>query len=41
MTDNKLIREQIDYYHRRAAEYDVTSTPAGDALERQVFTSNR
>jgi hypothetical protein len=24
-----LVREQIDYYNRRATEYDATSTPEG------------
>jgi SAM-dependent methyltransferase len=33
--EDGLVREQIDYYHRRANEYDATSTSEGDALERQ------
>jgi SAM-dependent methyltransferase len=31
-TDDTFINEQIDYYHRRAAEYDETSTLEGDPL---------
>lgn len=32
MSDDALIREQIEYYRQRAPEYDETSTPVGDAL---------
>ena len=35
LPDDGLVREQIDYYKRRATEYDATSTPVGDALEWQ------
>ena len=28
-----LMQEQIEYYRRRAPEYDATSSPAGDPLE--------
>jgi SAM-dependent methyltransferase len=31
--DRELIDEQIAYYRARAAEYDATSTPEGDAFE--------
>ncbi len=30
MDDRDLLDEQIDYYRRRAAEYDLTSSPPGD-----------
>jgi demethylmenaquinone methyltransferase/2-methoxy-6-polyprenyl-1,4-benzoquinol methylase len=33
--EDGLVREQIDYYDRRATEYDATSNPEGDALESQ------
>ena len=33
--EDGLVREQIDYYNRRATKYDATSTPEGDALESQ------
>lgn len=32
MSDDALIREQIEYYRLRAPEYDETSTPTGDPL---------
>lgn len=32
MSDDALIREQIEYYRQRAAEYDETSTPVHDHL---------
>jgi demethylmenaquinone methyltransferase/2-methoxy-6-polyprenyl-1,4-benzoquinol methylase len=32
MDDESLIQEQIEYYRRRAPEYDVTSSPPGDPL---------
>ena len=32
MTD-RLIQDQIEYYHRRANEYDRTSTPVGDPFD--------
>jgi SAM-dependent methyltransferase len=32
--DRQWIDQQIEYYRRRAAEYDVTSTPEGDPLAR-------
>lgn len=32
MDPESLIQEQIEYYRRRAAEYDETSTPTGDPL---------
>jgi SAM-dependent methyltransferase len=32
MNDEALIREQIEYYRQRAAEYDETSAPPGDPL---------
>lgn len=32
MDPESLIQEQIEYYRRRAAEYDETSSPAGDPL---------
>jgi ubiquinone/menaquinone biosynthesis C-methylase UbiE len=35
LPDDRLVREQIDYYHRRATEYDATSTPEGGALKEQ------
>ena len=35
LPDDGLVREQIDYYQRRATEYDATSTPQGDELEWQ------
>lgn len=31
--ERELIEEQIAYYRARAAEYDATSTPEGDAFE--------
>lgn len=34
MEPESLIREQIDYYRRRASEYDQTSTPTDDPLTR-------
>ena len=34
-SEDGLVREQIDFYNRRATEYDSTSTPEGDALESQ------
>jgi SAM-dependent methyltransferase len=33
--DDGVVREQIDYYRRRANEYDATSAPEGDTLARQ------
>ena len=36
MTDRRLIDEQIAYYRARAAEYDVTSQPAGDPFAEHV-----
>ncbi len=30
--DDRIIQEQIEYYRRRASEYDVTSSPPGDPL---------
>jgi hypothetical protein len=30
MDDRDLLDEQIEYYRRRAAEYDLTSSPPGD-----------
>ena len=35
--DRKLIDEQIDYYRKRAPEYDATSTPEGDPLASQAL----
>ena len=35
LPEDGLVREQIDYYNRRATEYDATSTPEDDAVERQ------
>jgi SAM-dependent methyltransferase len=35
LPDDGVVREQIDYYRRRASEYDATSTPEGDTLARQ------
>jgi SAM-dependent methyltransferase len=35
LPEDGLVREQIDYYHRRAREYDATSTPRGDSLKQQ------
>ena len=32
MGDDDIIAEQINYYRRRASEYDVTSSPPGDPL---------
>jgi SAM-dependent methyltransferase len=34
--DDDLIREQIEYYRRRASEYDETSVPPGDPLAREI-----
>lgn len=32
MEPESLIQEQIEYYRRRAPEYDETSSPPGDPL---------
>jgi SAM-dependent methyltransferase len=39
--DEGLIGEQIDYYHRRADEYDETSAPEGDEFEGEGLTLER
>jgi SAM-dependent methyltransferase len=35
LPEEGLVREQIDYYRRRAKEYDATSEPEGDSLNQQ------
>ena len=41
LPDDGVVREQIDYYDRRANEYDATSAPEGDALARQGLRLER
>jgi demethylmenaquinone methyltransferase/2-methoxy-6-polyprenyl-1,4-benzoquinol methylase len=41
LPDDGVVREQIDYYDRRANEYDATSAPEDDILARQDLRLER